>query len=169
MNTNPNYYVVVFDISREGYGGWWFIIIPLVIACLGIFIVVVEGRRRFGRAPATAGLFFAALVFSTTFNEYRRLQDDLRQGHALSVEGYVTEFRSDDNAGHVPETFSVRGVPFTVAPAQIRAALRPTVSAGGPDLTSACARVLYVRDLGENKIVWLGLRQSNCPDSQVLQ
>lgn len=165
MGANPNDYVVIFNLSRAGYTAWWFSALGLVLIGFGIATFLDGERKLRGAAFAIFSLFWTIITATTTYSEYRRLDESLQSAGAQIVEGPVENFVPDNWTSHKSEKFSVGNVEFSISPALVSNAFRHTVATGGPDLTGACVRILYVHDYDENKIVWLGLRRSNCPDT----
>jgi hypothetical protein len=136
--------------------------IAVAVMSFGLF---ATDRKNSAIAIAIIGVLLAAFEFGSTWYQYKKYSDALRYGRVRAVEGHVVRFFPDDASGHTPETFYVGGMRFSISPAAVSAAFGNTVSKGGPDLSNACARILYIDDMNERRIVWLGLKRRDCPEN----
>jgi hypothetical protein len=143
----------VFDVTREGYGDWWFPAIGIVaILVSGLFVLnptlailvgVWFGQKLFSRVALGFSVFWTVMTFGITYNEYRAATTALKEGRYSIAEGPVTNFVS----GPKQESFTVGIRSFSYSDGVVTAGFRHTASSGGPIHEGLYVRVTYVGNL----------------------
>lgn len=151
-------YTTVFDLSRAGFGNWWFAAPGLLFVAIGASQLLrartppAPGNSRPGGSRVTtwALLGLAAVwtltAFASTYGDYRRLRAAERSGEMRTVEGPVENFHPMPWSGHAMERFCVQGRCFAYSDFIVTAGFHRTAAYGGPIRAGLPVRVSYVGD-----------------------
>lgn len=156
----PHNYEVVFNVAQEPYRGWLGAAFSLIVVAVGVGTLAL-GERTSTKIMGTFAALFASIVtvlmLMGSWQQYQRLQRDLREGHFSVVEGRVEDFQSDTKT----ENFHIGDHDFDI--------LKPSITAaynGGANLDRRCVRIFYT---DRSEIIWLGIRRSGCVPVEALQ
>ncbi len=148
----------VFDVSNQGYSTWTFSAFGLIFVFVGVLLVFkaplmqqlmptgLQGRARkiFSWFFLVFSVLWVITTFSTTYAEYRRTTEALKDGKFAVVEGPVTDFVPMPYTGHSEESFVVGDHQFSYSDYIVTDGFHNTTSHGGPIHQGLYVRVSYV-------------------------
>jgi hypothetical protein len=142
-------YIVLFDVTRDGYPPLWAVICGLLILALGIIGLILRYRSKFAAWFPLFLVLFAMLcitgiLVSIGLGRYR-LSSALRNGQCEVAEGVVTDFQPMPVEGHTDESFVVGGNRFEYSDYDLRPGFHQSLSHGGPIHPGLYVRVFHVR------------------------
>jgi len=135
-------YLVVYDLAREGFPNWTFVIVASGFMILSLGLIVYDWRKPMmglGGAYRRLFIWFSALVVFTMLpsaipdvvSEYRSHVQALRERRYVLVEGIVENFSPAPSGGHRDETFDVAGHHYSYSDYVVVAGYHQTQSHGG--------------------------------------
>jgi hypothetical protein len=153
-NPRPAEFVVIFELTREGYRTFWFPAFGLIFVALGVAGVVYERLSRPAASNWRRALGpWALLTFSSlwtltagvsTYREYANLRRAVEAGAIQYVEGPVERFVPMPANGHGVEQFEVHSKHFEYSPNVVSAGFNKPSMLGGPIRAGRYVRVGYV-------------------------
>ena|SRR5258708_28798753 len=149
-----------YDLTEQGYGQWWFLLLGLSMGALGIAFFIVVRSIYYGRtSPIGTLLKMGSAVFaigwtgisiSQTFvgyTSYRRIQEMRSAGREEQIQGIVVDFSPYDlSKNSSNERFKVDHRTFSYSPNEIRPGFRQTHAKGSPIQNGANVRISWIED-----------------------
>jgi hypothetical protein len=159
------YYVVVFDVTQEGYRQWTFPAFGLILVAAGLAVLIFEllrPSRKFKKVnriyPSIfigMALLWTLVSFAFTFGDYLILRNRVRNGRCEVVEGTVSSFVPMPPEGHAMEHFIVNGHYYEYSDYQVIAGFNHTQSHGGPIAEGRRVRICDVGgEIARLEVAW---------------
>jgi hypothetical protein len=138
-------YVVLFDVSRQGFQAWREASLPAIVTIVALVLALItkkassdQRNRRllvYNRALQVAMILgiigtVGSLVY--TWREFQQLSGALTSGQYRSMTGAVTDLVPERPDGHPRESFRVNSVGFEYSSSDVTSAFHRTVGSGGP-------------------------------------
>lgn len=139
-------YVVLFDLTREGFTNWGDAVFPAVVIIIGavsaFFLNKIPEDKRdnrdsmllaMGIALPPVLLVVVGLILYNGVREYSGLRNRMETGNVRVTAGVVTAFKPEPSDGHPwGEAFTVNGVEFKYTHHDFSAAFHKTHWQRGP-------------------------------------
>jgi hypothetical protein len=138
-------FVVIFDVSRQGYQTWREALIPLIPALIGFGVLRwsrVSGPTLIDKEPrlyhlvlrlsVMLGIFGTLAILAYTRREFEQLNNALKAGNYRITSGVVSGLVPELADGHPRESFDLSGRSFVYSSADVTSAFHQTVGTGGP-------------------------------------
>ena len=151
-------YELVYDAASEGFAGWKFVGIGIVLMfAFGALLFFPKLRKILGPLSNRFfgnGYYWLCFVFAVvwtfgsaifTHSTYQKVANASGDGKCTIVEGKVEEFIPMPEDGHADESFSVSGVKFAFSDFVFSGGYNNTKSHGGAISSGALVRICYLK------------------------